>query len=70
VIQKKILTKLAAIIRHFWWTGVKDDQTTKSSCLRAWADICIDKKVGGLGVRNLQAINQGLILSAAWRLAK
>jgi hypothetical protein len=68
--SKKFLTKLTAIIRHFWWTGVKDDQTTKSSCLRAWADICIDKKVGGLGVRNLQAINQGLILSAAWRLAK
>jgi hypothetical protein len=68
--SKKFLTKLTAIIRHFWWVGVRDDQTTKSLCLRAWADICIDKKIGGLGVRNLQAINQGLILSAAWRLAK
>jgi hypothetical protein len=27
------------------------------------------KKEGGLGIRNLQAINQGLILMAAWRLA-
>jgi hypothetical protein len=33
--------------------------------LIAWADICIEKNIGGLGVRNLQAINQGLILSAA-----
>jgi hypothetical protein len=68
--SKKFLTKLTAIIRNFWWTGVQEDQTIKSLCLRAWADICTDKKAGGLGIRNLQAINQGLILSAAWRLAK
>jgi hypothetical protein len=30
----------------------------------------MEKKIGGLGVRNLQAMNQSLILSAAWRLAK
>lgn len=68
--SRKFLTKLTAIIRNFWWIGIQEDQTTKSLCLRAWADICTDKKVGGLGIRNLQAINQGLILSAAWRLAK
>jgi hypothetical protein len=68
--SKKFLAKITAIIRNFWWTGVKEEQTTKSLCLRAWADICIEKNIGGLGVRNLQALNQGLILSAAWRLAK
>jgi hypothetical protein len=68
--SKKFLAKLTAIIRNFWWTGVQDDQTTRSLCLRAWADICIEKNIGGLGIRNLQAINQGLILSTAWRLAK
>lgn len=68
--SKKFLAKLMAIIRNFWWTGVKDEATTKSLCLRAWAGICIEKKIGGLGVRNLQAMNQSLILSAAWRLAK
>jgi hypothetical protein len=68
--SKKFLAKLTAIIRNFWWTGVKEEPVTRSLCLRAWADICIEKKKGGLGVRNLQAVNQGLILSAAWRLAK
>ncbi|XP_047070405.1 uncharacterized protein LOC124678577 [Lolium rigidum] len=68
--SKKFLAKLTAIIRNFWWTGVQDDRTTKSLCLRAWADVCTAKNIGGLGVRNMQAINQGLILSAAWRLAK
>jgi hypothetical protein len=42
--SKKFLAKLTAIIRKFWWTGVQDDQTTRSLCLRAWADVCIDKK--------------------------
>ena len=62
IFSKKFLTKLTAIIRNFWWTGVKDESTTKSLCLRAWTDICIEKKIGGLGVQNLQAMNQGLIL--------
>jgi hypothetical protein len=69
--SKKFLAKLTAIIRNFWWTGVKDEPNTKALCLRAWSDICTEKKkIGGLGVRNLQAINQSLILSVAWRLAK
>jgi hypothetical protein len=69
--SKKFLAKLTAIIRNFWWTGVKNVPNTKALCLRAWADICTEKKkIGGLGVRNLQAINQSLILSVAWRLAK
>jgi hypothetical protein len=67
---KKLLAKITAIIRKFWWTGTKDDSTTKSLCLRAWADICTEKNIGGLGVRNLQALNQSLSLSTAWRIAK
>jgi hypothetical protein len=67
---KKFLAKITPIIRKFWWTGTKDDSTTKSLCLRAWADICTEKKIGGLGVRNLEALNQSLILSTAWRIAK
>jgi hypothetical protein len=41
----------------------------RSLCLRAWKDICSPKNEGGLGIRNLQAINHGLILMAAWRIA-
>jgi hypothetical protein len=29
--------------------------------LRAWKDICIPKNKGGLGIKNLQAMNQALI---------
>jgi hypothetical protein len=31
--SKKFLAKLTAIIRNFWWTGVQEDQTTKSLVL-------------------------------------
>ena len=65
--SKKFLASINAIIRRFWWTGVRDDNASRYLCLRAWADICTDKKSGGLGIRNLQALNQSLILSAAWR---
>jgi hypothetical protein len=68
--SKKFLSKLTATIRSFWWSGIKDEPNTKSLCLRAWADICTPKEDGGLGIRNIQVINQRLILSAAWRLAK
>ncbi|XBH90806.1 hypothetical protein VPH35_082361 [Triticum aestivum] len=67
---KKFIAKLTAVIRNFWWTGVRENDSKKSLCLRAWKDICNSKDEGGLGVRNLKAINESLLISAAWRLAK
>lgn len=68
--SKKFIAKLTAIIRGFWWTGIREDSSSRSLCLRAWKDICTSKKEGGLGIRNLQAVNQGLVLAAAWRIAE
>jgi hypothetical protein len=68
--SKKFISKLTAIIRTFWWTGIREEATTRSLCLKAWKDICAPKKEGGLGVRNLQAVNQSLILMSAWRIAQ
>ena len=39
-------------------------------CLRAWKDLCTPKKEGGLGVKNMLAINQGLLLASAWMIAE
>ena len=68
--SKKFIAKLTAIIRTFWWTGVREDSNTRSLCLKPWKDICAPKKEGGLGIRNLQAVNQSLILMSAWRIAQ
>jgi hypothetical protein len=67
---KFFISKLTAIIRNFWWTGVGEETNATSLCLRAWKDICTPKNEGGLGIRNLQAMNQALILTAAWRIAE
>lgn len=68
--SKKFLSKLTAVIRTFWWTGVREEPTVKALCLRAWKDICTPKQEGGLGIRNIQATNQSLVLSTAWRIAQ
>jgi hypothetical protein len=68
--SKKFIAKLNAIIRNFWWTGVREEENSKAMCLRAWKDICAPKNEGGLGIRNIQAMNQTLILMAAWRIAE
>lgn len=68
--SKKFISKLTAIIRTFWWTGVREENTTHALCLKSWKDICSPKKEGGLGIRNLQAMNQSLILMTAWRIAQ
>jgi hypothetical protein len=65
---KKFITKIRAIIRNFWWTGIRGETNSKSLCLRAWKDICSPKNEGGLGIRNLQAMNQSLILMTTWRI--
>ena len=67
---KKFLSKLNAIIRNFWWTGIKEETSAKSLCLRAWKDICSPKNEGGLGIKNMQATNRAMILSAAWRIVE
>ena len=66
---KKFIAKLTAVIRNFWWTGIREETNSRSLCLRAGKDICTPKNEGGLGIRNLQAMNQSLILMAAWRIA-
>ena len=64
--SKKFITKLTTIIRTFWWTGIREESNSKSLCLKAWKDLCAPKKEGGLGIRNLQAVNQSLILMSAY----
>ncbi|KAM3271431.1 hypothetical protein ACQJBY_041928 [Aegilops geniculata] len=66
--SKKFIAKLTAVIRNFWWTGIRETDYRKSLCLRAWKDISNSKTEGGLGIRNLRAINESLILAAAWRV--
>jgi hypothetical protein len=70
IFSNKFLAKITAIIRNFWWTGISSEPSSKPLCLSAWKNICAPKSEGGLGIRNIKAVNYGLILSAAWRIAE
>lgn len=68
LLSRKLLSKITAIIRKFWWTGVKEGQDKNPLCLKSWKDICRPIDEGGLGIRDIQAVNKSLILNSAWRL--
>ena len=67
--SKTFIAKITSIIRKFWWAGVQDENSTTSFHFRSWEDICQSKDNGGLGIRDLLAVNLSLILHAAWNIA-
>jgi hypothetical protein len=50
---------ITAIIRKFWWSGARVDNSTTSFHSRSW-NICRQKKEGGLEVKDLLTINRSL----------
>lgn len=68
LLSKNLLNKITAIIRKFWWTGVREGQDKNPLCLKSWKEICRPLDEGGLEIRDIQAVNKSLILNSAWRL--
>jgi hypothetical protein len=56
---------LVRIQRDFLWGGVHGSK--KLSCVK-WKVVCREKKKGGLGVRDLDAVNISLLTKWRWRL--
>lgn len=55
------------LVYHFWW-GYRIAQS-KFLALKAWKDICLPKKVDGLGPRRFWDINLVFPDRLLWRLA-
>jgi hypothetical protein len=71
--SKKFFSKLMVIIRNFWWTCGQVFRMIKpleACALEHGLMFVLQKNIGGLGVRNLQAVNQGLILSGGLETSK
>ncbi|CAN6173732.1 unnamed protein product [Urochloa humidicola] len=66
--SKKLLAKITAIIRQFWWAGVKEEDAGKPMNFRAWTDICRDKQEGGLGIKRIDLVNKSLLIKMAWHI--
>ena len=52
--------------RAFLWSG--EATTIGARCLVAWEQTCLPKELGGLGIKNLQILNQCLLLKHLHRL--
>ena len=64
-LPKRILKVIEQKFRSFLWNGVEG--SSKGSKI-AWSDICIPKKEGGLGIKDLSLWNKALMIRHIWNL--
>ncbi|GKV01676.1 hypothetical protein SLEP1_g14215 [Rubroshorea leprosula] len=62
---KKVLKLLSLIQRRFMWGGAEDKRTI--AWVR-WDQVCKSRKMGGLGVKDLNSFNLALLGKWRWRL--
>ncbi|XP_061993341.1 uncharacterized protein LOC133711201 [Rosa rugosa] len=63
---KSLLNKVQSWMRNFFWRG---DPLKNGSALVAWSTICFPKSQGGLGLKDLFALNRSLLLKRCWEMA-
>ena len=61
-----VCARLEKIQRDFLWGGGNLDRKPH---LIKWNTVCLEKKLGGLGVRSLSKLNQAPLCKWTWRFA-
>jgi hypothetical protein len=61
----QVIKKVTRIQREFLWGGVKGG---RKLCWVKWKVVCQPKCKGGLGVRDIKAVNLSLLMKWRWRL--
>ncbi|XP_074288796.1 uncharacterized protein LOC141613952 [Silene latifolia] len=64
-IPVSVANKINSLLSHFWWAGTRS-RSTIHWCSKNF--ISLPKSEGGLGIRNIQCINQALLGKLAWKI--
>ncbi|XP_062014434.1 uncharacterized protein LOC133730954 [Rosa rugosa] len=59
-----LCTQLNGILANFWWGS----QDSNGLHWKSWDFLCLPKKAGGMGFRNLEDFNNSLLAKQAWRI--
>ncbi|KAL0444660.1 UNVERIFIED_CONTAM: hypothetical protein Slati_2188700 [Sesamum latifolium] len=64
ILPKHVIKEIEKRLRHFLWKGNTEGGSAKVS----WRQVCRPVSEGGLGIRDLQALNKGLMSRHLWRV--
>lgn len=62
---KKVIKTIVSLQRNFLWGG--SEEKRKIAWVR-WEKVCLPKKEGGLGIKNIEWFNKALLSKWRWRL--
>ncbi|WMV24629.1 hypothetical protein MTR67_018014 [Solanum verrucosum] len=65
-IPASVSKRIDALRRKFFWQGSEDK---KKYHLVKWEELLVDKKAGGLSIRNMKKQNRSLMMKWLWKFA-